>query len=144
MTATATSPVTVRLNHIDFHRVEGYAEECVPRTFYAWAPLHAHVRSAARTAPTSGGFDKCAVKVKWEDGTSFKFRFDLTNAHVLGVRPVADQMRRELMFFSGRACPAHLTDETYKTLLQGQERVQPGITQWIGQIIDGGYDLGAR
>ena len=134
----------IQVKSIEFDRVEGLREECGPRTFFAWTTLHAHVRSAARTAPADGSYDKCDVTVKWADGTSFKFRFDLNSTHTQEHSPVRDELYRTLTFYAGRERPSHLSEQQYKTLLQAQERVQSGIGTWMSQILDGGYDLGVR
>lgn len=132
----------IGIRHIEFNRAEGLHDECGWRTFYSWSSLHAFVMAAARTAPADGTVHKCDVAVKWTDGTSFKFRFELTNAHAFSTTSVIDEMRFKLSFYAGRERPLHLTETQYRAMLQAQEHIQPGTSVWMAQIIDGGYDLG--
>jgi hypothetical protein len=61
-------------------RAEGFEEELITRAFQgprAWGLAATELRRWARTAPEGGCYDKCDFEVLWEDGTSYRGRYDL-------------------------------------------------------------------
>lgn len=74
----------------------------------------------AETAPEKGGYDKTDFEVEWEDGETYKGRYDLTyEDHKKGKHNLlGHQIQQELLFRSGLWRPEHLTPEQYERYLE--------------------------
>lgn len=132
---------TIGVKRIEFERAEGMIEECGPHAFFSWKDVNEHVKKAARTAPASGGYDKCDVVVEWQDGTRRYIRFDMERSHVTAPSPVSDEFLASIKFYSGRHCPPHMTSADYRSYLANFDG---DIVALAAKLLDGGYDLGAQ
>jgi hypothetical protein len=94
---------------------EAYAE----RTTFA--DMDVLLYNWGRTAPERGsGYDKCDVVVEFSPEDSVTFRYDLTrgggedyhHAHFRGT------LRDHLRFHAGEYCPPHLSELSYKGIME--------------------------
>lgn len=99
---------------ITIERYEGRHHECgKPQTFEGegcWSKANAMLGAWSRTAPKTGGYDKCGFKVEYEDGETYEGRYDLTGNEWPSIER---HMREFLTFYSGERCPGHLKPEQY-------------------------------
>lgn len=103
---------------ITIERYEGRSHECgKPQTFEGetcWKQANAMLGAWSRTAPKTGGYDKCGFTVEWEDGETYEGRYDLTGNEWPSIER---HMRQFLEFHAGTYCPAHLTEQRYRQYL---------------------------
>ncbi len=108
---TTTATTTVPVARIVLTRAEGRAYECVTVPCATFKATDTLLRRWARTAPATGGYDKCDFRVEWADGETYNGRFDLKRTHTTGADMLGAQMRRFLGIHAGTFCPAGWTDE---------------------------------
>lgn len=65
----------VPLAHVTVHRVEGRVASL--RDGRSWHDAEWFLAMESKSAPDSGGYDKCDFRLKWADGTEYSGRFDL-------------------------------------------------------------------
>lgn len=122
---TATAAPAIRVTAITFNRAEGRAHECGPRTFTgpdAWRDVERHIMVAARTAPASGGYDKCDVTITFADGFTYRTRYDMVHPTRSGHESLASHVRGTWECYAGRRIPAHLaTDGRWERLIETLE-----------------------
>lgn len=119
----AEGPKVVPVKSVFVERAEGLIEECTAHTYEgedAWTNAEARMRFWARTAPDKGGYDKCDIKVTWQDGDTYTGRFDLcrNGEDNEGNFSVREHVLRGLRFASGAWRPAHMDQKTYDMILR--------------------------
>jgi hypothetical protein len=73
----------VQVKTITITRAEGLASECdKPETATSWAHANAILFKWSRTAPRTGGYDKCDFKIVFDDGREYEGRYDLQHFSV--------------------------------------------------------------
>ena len=150
---------------IELHRAEGLVEECVPVTIqigdrpslprfaghgvvkdpqHLWLVAQLILGELGLTAPTSeeGGYDKTDFTVTWEDGETYKGRFDLQRG---GVNDDGDclweQVGQFLGFLAGTYRPGWMDDEQWQTFqressLERRESARQFLAEYqIGPLV---------
>lgn len=103
---------------ITLARAEGPADDCGrPVTVATFAAADAVLRAWATTAPKTGGYDKCDVRITWPAGGGYAFRYDLQHADKAGPADLARHLVDTVAFYLGEACPEHMTAATYAEYL---------------------------
>lgn len=126
----------IPIKRIEFEQVEGLAEDCRLHVFTSWIEVEAHVFMAARKAPSDGSYFKCDVGIEWADGTTRGFRFDMNRKHGQFTFPVSNELHSELLFYSGRWCPAHMTLDERDSFLNMIDEMNPGVRERAAKILD--------
>lgn len=114
-----------KATEILFARAEGRSHECVSQTFTGstcWEDVENHIRSASRTAPEQGGYDKCDVTIKFEkdetgDEATYSLRYDMKHPNSGDFETLAKHVRSSWLFYAGRYTPPHLTPERHRQVL---------------------------
>lgn len=103
---------------IEVHRGEGPRNECEGKwhAFTTFRDAEALLAKWARTAPKTGGYDKCDFKVTYEDGETYEGRADIKHDHIFGYS-LSRHMTDFLTFYAGTRCPPHLSRERYEAFL---------------------------
>jgi hypothetical protein len=103
--------------------VEGKRRHGVPGRFPSFALANAALARCASDAPKGGAYDKCDVKVTFEDDFSYTCRIDLHHASERQetstgslVDLIERHVREHLEFSSGQRKPAHMTQEQYEQI----------------------------
>lgn len=122
------------IKRIEFEQVEGLTEDCRAHVFTSWDAVEQHVHRAARKAPSDGSYFKCDVGIEWADGTTRGFRFDMKHAQMLFS--VASELRSELLFYSGRHLPDHMTAADRDGFLDTIDKMNPGVRERAAKILD--------
>lgn len=104
------------ITSVRINRAEGYAPDCGPRTFTTITQAEGFLRVAARTAPATGGYDKCDFKITFSDGNTYEGRIDLQRVHTAGYS-IGQHVIGFLEFISGMRRPAHLSEDRYRAYL---------------------------
>lgn len=109
-----------KVKSIRIERAEGtHAEvEHGKVTCTSWEQAETFVRWMSRTAPANGGYDKTDVRIEWENGDSYSFRFDMQREHAASVSPLRSEVRSSLEFYAGRHCPIHMERDEYPRFLE--------------------------
>ena len=104
-------------------RGEGPTEECdQPVMVGSYAEASAVLARWARTAPASGGYDKCDFSVSWEDGETYEGRYDLQNTGFNDSgETINGQMHSFLGFLAGTVRPAWVDDAKWATIRKDKE-----------------------
>lgn len=120
--ASAAPPAKRQVTRIVFHRAEGLASECGTTIFEgptAWEDCERHIFRARRTAPATGGYDKCDVTIEWgidETGEawSYETRYDMQHLDRSGWGDtLASHVRSSWEFYAFVRTPSHLTPERH-------------------------------
>jgi len=116
-------PKTIRLE-----RAEGLIAECnKPVTVSSWAHANAVLFNWSRTAPKTGGYDKCDFKVVFEDGTEYEGRYDLV--HYTCEHPnLARHVRSFVRYLAGEY-PLWCTSEEDKARVRKHQKSLGSDTQ---------------
>jgi hypothetical protein len=124
-------------------RAEGRASECIELTLkggdgYAevWARADSVLQRWSRTAPDSGGYDKCDFRILYEDGETYEGRYDLQRHESVSI---ATHMLSFLECYSGRKKPGHMKEADYRRLLAYHEK--EGHLASYGRFLDE-YEVG--
>ncbi|WNC17939.1 hypothetical protein [Brevibacillus brevis] len=107
----------VSVKQITFARVEGRHIDLFKKTFSTWNDVETAINNAARTAPDTGGYDKCDFWIEWEDGNTYKGRFDMQRQHCFDRQPLADHVNVYLRFLAGEQKPSHMTAQQYEQFI---------------------------
>ena len=69
----------IKVKEVIIKGAEGYTEivKHYPKTFPSIAAAERELRSNAQRAPDSGGYDKHDIEIVWEDGHTYKGRWDV-------------------------------------------------------------------
>ena len=105
------------------------------RTFTSWKHATEYVWRCARGAPKDGSYHKTDVHIEWVNGRTYGFRLDLDYNHLRQNEPLANELRDQLLFYSGRYCPPHLNKNAYPAMLD-QFEVSDELKQRLGRILD--------
>lgn len=140
----------IRIASITIARAEGRREECISRTFDSRThnedktyleQANTELARWARTAPDSGGYDKCDFTVTWVDGETYEGRFDLVRRHIGGGNLIGVHMENYLLTIAGAKCPSHMESRRYGSYLRSMGYDDPkkrqGIVDWLAK-----YDIG--
>jgi len=112
-------PRLISVEHIRLTRAEGPSEDCITRYAMTWAEATAILVDWSRTAPATGGYDKCDFVTTFADGTTCKGRYDLDRDMTDGT---LDQHARAFFgVMSAERCPARLTPKDYARFLREQD-----------------------
>ncbi|MBW5471551.1 hypothetical protein GPJ61_27575 [Brevibacillus formosus] len=103
----------VQMKQITFARVEGRHEDLFKKEFDRWLDAEIEINQAALTAPDTGGYDKCDFTIEWQDGNTYKGRFDLQREHSMAQSPLKDHVMGFLRFLAGEDRPDHMTEQQY-------------------------------
>lgn len=121
---------------IEIHRAEGLTEECAPVTLEIgraptgrfsgygtqgdslslWVTAQLILGEMGQTAPTAeeGGYDKTDFTITWEDGETYKGRFDLIRG---GINDGGDTLWEQVAHFLGSLAgtrrPSWMSDEQW-------------------------------
>lgn len=75
-----------------------------------------------RTAPKTGGYDKCDFKVKWGNGEAYEGRFDMEFGGTDGNESFWASLRRRIEFYACARRPAHFKDNHWKHFCEEAEK----------------------
>lgn len=104
----------IKLKSITLTRGEGPAEECgKPKTVFSWREADSVLRQWSETAPECNGYDKVDFTITYEDGETYKGRYDLKH-HRCETPDLAKHVRGFVSFHAGKQKPAWMTDEEYQ------------------------------
>lgn len=105
------------------------------RTFTSWKHATEYVWRVARGAPKDGSYHKTDVHIEWTNGHTYGFRMDMTYDHLRQQEPIANEVRLDLLFYSGRRCPPHLNQNAYPAMLE-QFGISDELKMRLGRILD--------
>lgn len=105
-------PVQVWLN-----RAEGPTRLCGEKTVRTFAEANTVLRDWARTAPSTGGYDKCDFRVDYDNGDTYSGRFDLVRDDQARSLMLETHIEEHCRFMIGERRPLHLSDEHYRAYL---------------------------
>lgn len=115
---TAAAPAKFAAVSILLNRAEGLFAECGPvmlETWHdstPWARANAMLLAWSHTAPKGGGYNKCDFTITYASGDTYEGRFDICHlSH--GAPDLAEHVRREVEFYTGDHCPAHMSAADY-------------------------------
>lgn len=128
----------IQATTITLTRAEGMIHECMTLTVSAtdvrnelgdrvgdfiattdvWRRANAVLAAWSRTAPRSGGYDKCDFRVTYADGDTYDGRYDLKAIAADGYPSIERHMFRHCECSSGRQKPAHATREQWDAYLR--------------------------
>lgn len=113
----------IHVKSITITRAEGTIEEVDrPKTISSFEEADRVLREWSETAPKELGYDKCDFTITYEDGETYKGRYDLK--HWATEYPnLGKHVREFLTFHAGKRKPAWMTEEQYESFLQ-QPHVQ--------------------
>lgn len=106
----------MNVKSIRLERAEGPTPLPNPVTVGSFQQASLILATWARTAPATGGYDKCDFWVTWEDGETYQGRVDLERKHSTGY-DLRRHMLDFLRFYTGERRPYHLTPDQYKRAL---------------------------
>jgi len=114
------------ISMIELTRAEGPIKECGKEMAFGsetdpgivWVRANHTLAKWGHTAPEDGhGYDKCDVIVYWENGETFKTRFDLVRGGTThGGMTLKQSVSQVIRLYAGQWCPEHLKPH-YKHLL---------------------------
>lgn len=111
---------TLPIQSIVLTRVEGPSHLCdKPVTVTSWLEARTVLRVWADTAPEKGGYDKVDFVVWWEGLDEYRGRYDLVHWRC-GKPDLAEHIRSQAYFHTGRWTPPHLTVERHETILHSE------------------------
>ncbi len=97
--------------------VTGKPEVCTrDASFGIWSCADHILVKWSNTAPKEGGYDKCDFIVTWEDGETYKGRYDLKH-HSIEYPDLAKHVYGFLIFHAGLKKPGHMSNEEYRNYL---------------------------
>jgi hypothetical protein len=104
---------------VELDRAEGPVAECVKVELAgADAMMKAQVQMIrwSHTAPKDGGYDKCDFTVTFDDGQTYKGRYDLVRSgRNDGNETIAEQVRNYIGFLAGELRPAWMDDAQWSS-----------------------------
>lgn len=108
----------IHVKSITITRAEGPAEECDrPQTVSSFEEADRVLREWSETAPKELGYDKCDFTITWEDGETYKGRYDL-KYWATEYPNLGKHVRDFITFHAGKQKPAWMTAEQYESFLQ--------------------------
>jgi hypothetical protein len=110
---------------VELDRAEGPCDECVKVEFAgADAMMKAQTQMIrwSHTAPKDGGYDKCDFTVTFDDGQTYKGRYDLVHSgRNDGGETIAEQVRNYIGFLAGELRPSWMDDSQWLRACQRHE-----------------------
>jgi hypothetical protein len=126
---------------ITITRAEGPTCECDrPETADTWAGANAILFRWSRTAPETGGYDKCDFKIVFEDGHEYDGRYDLM--HFRREHPdLARHVRSFVRYLAGELPLWCVTEEDKARVRRHQQSLDAETREGAkGFLVE--YDLG--
>lgn len=117
-----TETAKVAATSILLNRAEGLFAECGPVTLETWHEVSPWVRANAmllawsHTAPKGGGYNKVDFTITYADGSTYGGCYDLHHASH-GAADLAAHVLREVRFYTGDHCPAHMDAARYDAFI---------------------------
>lgn len=117
MSDTVIATRKVKIREVRVERIEGPVRSSPSVvTGTSLSSVSSRVADWALTAPKAvDGYDKCHIRVEWEDGRVYETRYDLTRDE--GV-DLASHVRGDIAYFAGLRRPLRLTDEQYAMVVR--------------------------
>lgn len=115
----------IKAKEIVFSRAEGPSDECITVSCSSFGEVNRVINQAARTAPALGGYDKCDFSVVFEDGETYKGRYDMVRDDMTRTGMLEQHMRSHMEFYAGLSCPPHMTAEEYAGYLSRSQVYAP-------------------
>lgn len=110
----------VPVKAIWLRRATGPNRDLGERLVASFETADAVLRKWAETAPKGGGYDKVDFKITWEDGETYKGRYDLVREDETKA-DLARHMKEFCSFHGGLWCPPHMKNEVYEEFIERQE-----------------------
>ncbi len=143
----APRPGKVGVHKIVVQRVEGRhappADNPEQQTFtapHAWAKADAFLRQQARTAPDTGGYDKCDFVVVFDDDETYRGRYDLIRRDVSSPDILSAHVLHFLRFLTGRHKPEHMSQQQYDDYIANNAKRGHTVAEVDAYMAK--YDLG--
>jgi hypothetical protein len=113
----------VGVREITITRREGQPDLDKRQTAASYEEADRVLLRMAHTAPDTGGYDKVAFVIAFDDGQTYAGRFALKRT---GNLPLGEHVTRTQAFAAGRWHPAHISEDLYQAFLrrEGEERQQ--------------------
>ena len=113
----------IKVKGITITRAEGTIEEVDrPKTVSSFEEADRVLREWSETAPKELGYDKCDFTISYEDGETYKGRYDLK--HWATEYPnLGKHVRDFVTFHAGQRKPVWMTDEQYQNAM-GMSHIQ--------------------
>ena len=131
--ATAAIPV----QSIWLNRAEGPTAECGDVTVSSYDDADRVLQSWARTAPDTGGYDKCDFRITFADGETYEGRYDLKRHDTAHTGQLQRHVRQFCRFYAGLWRPVHITPEYYERDIIGDTEQCASFKRFLDT-----YDLG--
>lgn len=108
-----------KVMRITLERAEGPTSECgQPKVVESFAHADTVLWGWATTAPKrGGGYDKCDFVVLFDNGDTYKGRFDLQREDQFRTGLLQTHINDSLTFMAGLRKPDHMTQERYVAFL---------------------------
>lgn len=117
-------------------RAEGPTHLCGKKTpVSSWKEADAIFSEVARTAPTTGGYDKCDFRITFEDGETYEGRMDV-KGNPDENETLAQHVGQLARFYAGRRKPDHLNQQQYDDFLAQNESYNPGLANSYAEFLD--------
>lgn len=99
--------------HITFSRAEP-SSLCKTLTADSFDDIHIAMGDMSFTAPANGGYDKCDFSVTFDNDEKnvYQGTYDLKH-HSMGAPNLAQHIRDNILFYTGKSRPAHLSQKQY-------------------------------
>jgi hypothetical protein len=122
---------------IELSRAEGFVNDSMSRAKVGgWDEANAVLKRWSSTAPNDGSYHKCDIWVTFEDGASYRGRYELK--HWMVESPdLVSTVHAAARFYAGVACPKHMLPDDYQAFLDGIGKERR--SQY--QTLLAGYDL---
>lgn len=112
-------PDRVPVVQVWLNRAEGPTREVGERTVSSLADADVVIHNWAASAPKPGqGYDKVDFEVRWDDGETYKGRFDMTQNHRGSPNLIGNAVQHHLLFLSGLHRPDHWERDQYDRYLE--------------------------
>ena len=108
----------VKVKNITMERAEGLTKECITVERKTFQDANRTLWDWATTAPKNGCYNKCDIEVVYEDGEKVSFRFDMEFKHSNQVNILQQEIKRMMVWYSGRENNPHCGKEKYEELVE--------------------------
>lgn len=99
---------------ITLTRAEGMEDECgQPVTVASFDAANAVLQDWSKTAPATGGYDKCDFSVIWPDGSDYEGCYDLKHRSIQPASLTA-HMVDQAEYMTGQHCPVHMGGKQFR------------------------------
>lgn len=105
----------IKVKNVELTRLEGPIDDCgTPLIFDSMKEANDELKKWSLTAPKTGGYDKCAFLVRFEDGREYDDRYDLKHYSCdqdhSGEINISTHIREHLEFIVGKRRPGWMSD----------------------------------